>query len=709
MSLSIRSVFVKNKAIIAVIMALTGFFASEAIKHGDMFYIKDKASGKYVTTEDALGITEQYLAGRSPKLDSTRWIYPECCFLGRLKFSDKPDGSSVWMARSLTGALGVELGVGEETPVYMQNMASGGLLMFVTHHAFWGIGDQALEYFDYLEAGISRHSIKSHQICFLESKGENEFVLRTPVWPVPHRRRNTKKLPFGRDTELNEKFKAVGQDMILVAENLRSSPAAKKSKDTIVKSLTARGFKKIDNCRGFRVFCHVDKNGDESVYFLRSVKPGDGTNGELYRIRNDYKTVDHYQDSAPNIELRAPMGISDIDINENGEILATAGATYPAHYATTKSHIDNLHTGRFDFNKRWTFLPQNNIYAYIQGGRPWHGMKHDGSLVPVDPVFNNGWTSIPYHIEALAKGYYPIEDKDLPYERSVTNDEGDTFTIRLTKDRKIWHGKNGEIKEMIPNTVQKIGGSGWVDDKTLYVDLENDHQFGYKHNGRYPITVGWAWAVGENIKVGSMYYPDWKLWNPVTFKLPPSIEFRQRYLKHGENGTLFAAKLSQKYDDQSLLMHDGNKWSFLPTPTKPIWIETDSAGAYWYLDNASKFYTYSGGVGGTWNEVAINTSAMGEPVRRFSLAGSGDNLKLAVVTATGLVGVGQGPKSGITVKNLNQADTPIWGAFDASVGSDGTLAIAIRDKDKDEDGQVWVGSINRASSDVFVQAELSAG
>lgn len=723
MAMSIKSLFFKPTSWFVALLFLSVSWQAKAIKHGDSFYIKTP-EGKYLSSMDLMGKFDfMHSWAQCPKMYSQGHGQPVVMFLSDMKFVDQPDAGSMWTVRSIEGALGQELGSNEASKIYLQNTATGGIATWYLHlhlHHSREVGqnfdnESKVPFMDWIPSGASKHEhlqgTLNQRLMYLSASG-NSFTLESGEQPLPHRRRSSNRLPIGHDTDANL-FKPTDSATSFTAENIKSSPATRSSAKKIAEMLQVRGFKKLPG-KGFKTFCHIDNNGKHHIFCLKSYKPGDGTNGDLYKLSDDSKSFQLVQNAAPHHLLRAPMPLVDIDIDGTGEIFGTSSMSFPMPYFTARTHVNDLHFGRFDFNSRWTFLPENNEYAYFYNGRPYQAMKHDGSSGPVDKRLQNGWACLSYHPLAIGKGYLAIEDSALPMEKTVTDQDGSTFKIKLDASRNIQYDK-GEGWTQLERPTRFDSGQ-WAPITPLMVDLEN-----INHIATH-IGIGHPWCLGKETLMNYYHRPEvrethWR-WVETWFRLPPSIDFRQRYLKHGANDSLFSAKINQRFQDKELLMHDGTKWQTIATPTEPVCIDTDDAGTFWYMDRSGALYSRTDAAGAeasAWSRAGVDpTSLMGEPVYKFSIAGSGDNLQLAVISVSGQVGIGSGSASGMALSNLSlteQADgvdMPMWGAVDANIASDGTVVLAVRNNDTDENGQLWMSSATLSSDNDFANGEIEA-
>lgn len=176
-----------------------------------------------------------------------------------------------------------------------------------------------------------------------------------------------------------------------------------------------------------------------------------------------------------------------------------------------------------------------------------------------------------------------------------------------------------------------------------------------------------------------------------------------RDLKFGPDNILYALKAAPPIEAK-MITYNGTSWQFMDTPIVPVRLATDSDRNPYILSTDGKLYVFQNN---TWTAIPWNATAVlnGNPPKRFSVAGNPENLKIVVVANNGELAAGIGSATQISLSNISVANNPLFGVIDASIASDGTIVLCVKDNDTNENGQMWQGDIATAINSNFANAE----
>ncbi len=684
-----------RKTLTAVFLSLIIFNHAKALNEGDSVFLKSQ-DGKYLST---LNVAAGSISG--------------------IGFVNAPDAGSRWIIRRLDStSTGLEIPNGQKVRVFFQNAVTGGNIVWRVgwYNQYLDRETQApLE--DWSFGGISKLTgfVQGH-VCdpalYDIVVNGDQMTISTINVEIPARRGKLTQSYYIGQLPGSDNILRIGE-LVSVAkfipkftiEKVQAPSSAKSNADAIQKVLVTRMFKKLPG-KAVKAHCFYTGNGKLHTFAIASSVPGDSTQGYLYKLAPDDKTWMSVFTSIPFVgEGRVSPVVSDICGNLDGQIMiSAAGYAYPAkHNDVEKLNLTvpaNSRTVLWS-DDRFSFLPQNCAYAYYKQNRYYYGTTHDGQSV------NLMWDQPMFTQNEFCKGYLALDDKQLPFVKTMTNSEGKKLTVtitaaQLTGKRSItFIDGNGlaQTYHQNPNVGPyvrfKRDTSTNVEGRPVFADFDGG---------------GNVWAMVDNWNASFSRAPglwlEWEWYGQPSYS--PFFEaFKQRTVRFGANKTLLANKINQ--NNKNLLIHDGQKWADLTTPDSadlPVCVDTDDDGTFWFMDKMGKLFVRQGEV---WNAVSgFDPNVLGDPLYKFSVAGRADNIKLVVLSTTGKVGIYSGPIKSVKIKDLSVGNSQVWGMVDACVSSDGTILLVFKDENLNENGTMWRGSMALAINDENAAANLEA-
>lgn len=682
-----------RKIITVVFLSLIIFDHVNALNEGDSVLLRSQ-EGKYLSTLNV------FKGGASA-----------------IGFVSVPDAGSRWIIRRLDSAVtGLEIPNGQNVRVFFQNAVTGGNIVWRVglYNQFLDNETQApLE--DWSFHGISKLTgfIQGH-VCdpalYDIVVNGDQMTIATINVVIPARR--------GKLTQSYYIGQLPGSDILRIGnrvggaifpkftiERVQAPAFDKHGVDAVQKVLVTRMFKKLPG-RAAKAYCFYTGKGKLHTFAIASPNPGDSAQGYLYKLSPDDKTWMSIFTSIPFVgEGGASPIVADVWGNANGQmIISGAGNSFIAKYNDVE-RLNFTHPGGFlsrvisyGNDDRFWLLPQNCAYAYYKKNRYFFGARFDGQTI------NTMWDQPSFTQGEFCKGYLALEDAQLPMIKTVNSPDGKTLTVKIELvdgKRKITFINGDGVATTYPLNPNvgpyvrfKRDTSTNVEGWPIYVQCD-----GYG-NVWTQVINNWRGCFIRDPRNGL----EWG-WTGQDGYAPFFEGLKQRAVRFGSGNTLFAINISCS----SLLMHDGQKWVTLPLPNLaglPVCVDTDDDGTFWFMDKTGNLFIRQGDA---WTAVSgFDPNILGDTLCKFSVAGRADNIKLAVLSTTGKVGIYSGPIGSVKIKDLSVGNSSVWGMIDTCVASDGTILLVFKDQNFDENGTMWRGSMDLISNDENATANLEA-